>query len=769
MDCRRFSLLILLLLSVVACNRDPESLKKKYVETGNKYFDQGKYKEASILYRKALSKDMRFGEAYYRLGLTELKLNRVPDAVKALRRAVELQPDNLEAAAQLADIYLLSYFGNPRREEWLTNELTELANHIEQKDPESYQNLRLQGYLAMDRREYKAAEERLRAANKLKPYQPDVILALVQVLTATNRFEEGEALGKELIGREKSYAPMYELLTAEYFRRQREADAEAMMRLKIENNPANPQFRVQLAQYYQVRNREAEMLRTLETLIENSKDFPRGYALVGDFFYRLQQHERAHSYFEKGLTSGPQGDKRLYRKKLVETKLAMGQIEEASRELDQLITEDPKDGETRAIRAAVSLQGGDPQKLQAAIDDMQQALQQLPQNFVLRNNLGRAYAARGDVDAARVQLAEAIKLRPDYLAPRITLAQLELGRGEYGKALQLAGEVLAYDPGNTTAKMIRASALAGSGDMRQARSELERAVQADPKSPNARYQLGVLAFKEGKHQEAERIFQELRKAYPSDMRPLIGLAETHVGSGRMDAALKLLTESVQEAPENSLLRLALANTAVRAEKYDLAVAEFERILAKEPNRADVQLRLAETHRRNGKLDRALQAFQKATEVSPDNAMAQFQLGMMLELLGRQSEAKPVYERVLKLQPEHAFALNNLAYILAEEGSDLDQALTMATKARQLMPQDANVADTLGWIYIKKNLSDSAIQIFREAVTKHPERAIFRYHLAMALAQKGDKPQAKKELETALRNNPNKDEETKIRKLLADLG
>jgi predicted Zn-dependent protease len=91
---------------------------------------------------------------------------------------------------------------------------------------------------------------------------------------------------------------------------------------------------------------------------------------------------------------------------------------------------------------------------------------------------------------------------------------------------------------------------------------------------------------------------------------------------------------------------------------------------------------------------------------------------------------------------------------------------MAQRAKQQMPTDSNVADTLGWIYIKKNLSDNAINIFKELVRQEPDKSTFRYHLAMALAQKGDKPAAKKELEAALKSKPAKDEEQKIRELLA---
>ena len=51
------------LLALVSCNRDPNVAKQRYLESGNKFFERGKYKEARIKYMNALQKDMRFGPA----------------------------------------------------------------------------------------------------------------------------------------------------------------------------------------------------------------------------------------------------------------------------------------------------------------------------------------------------------------------------------------------------------------------------------------------------------------------------------------------------------------------------------------------------------------------------------------------------------------------------------------------------------------------------------------------------------------------------------
>src|SRR5689334_14668975 len=100
-----------LLLILASCSRDP----KAYVDNGNVFFAKAKYKEAAIMYKKALVKNQKYGEAYYRLAVTDLELGAVGDAVKDLRRAVELRPENTDAAVQLGSLYL-AYAGQDQKQ-----------------------------------------------------------------------------------------------------------------------------------------------------------------------------------------------------------------------------------------------------------------------------------------------------------------------------------------------------------------------------------------------------------------------------------------------------------------------------------------------------------------------------------------------------------------------------------------------------------------------------------------------------------------------------
>src|SRR5258708_19841729 len=88
------------------CSRDPNVRKQKYFESGTRYFDKGKYREAAIQYSNALQVDSRFAQAHYQLRETYLKLHDWNRAFQELSRSVELAPDNYPAQADLANLLI---------------------------------------------------------------------------------------------------------------------------------------------------------------------------------------------------------------------------------------------------------------------------------------------------------------------------------------------------------------------------------------------------------------------------------------------------------------------------------------------------------------------------------------------------------------------------------------------------------------------------------------------------------------------------------------
>src|SRR5271167_3281059 len=102
----RLALSLVGLLLLASCYRDPNLPKQKYLESGQRYFDKGEYGRASIQFRKALQIDHQYAEAYYRLGLTDIKLQAWADAFHSLDQATALDPNNLPAHLKLGEMLL---------------------------------------------------------------------------------------------------------------------------------------------------------------------------------------------------------------------------------------------------------------------------------------------------------------------------------------------------------------------------------------------------------------------------------------------------------------------------------------------------------------------------------------------------------------------------------------------------------------------------------------------------------------------------------------
>jgi Flp pilus assembly protein TadD len=211
---------------------------------------------------------------------------------------------------------------------------------------------------------------------------------------------------------------------------------------------------------------------------------------------------------------------------------------------------------------------------------------------------------------------------------------------------------------------------------------------------------------------------------------------------------------------------------VAAGSYSSAAAQFQILIDKNGNDANgstLYLQMGEAKFRAGDIPGASAAFQTARQRRPSDARPVLDLALLYDRTGREEQARKEYEIVIQLQPENATALNNLAYLEAEEGVDLNQALAHAQRARQKLPGDLDVQDTLALVYIRKNLTSEGIRRLRDLVSRKPDSAPFHLHLALALYQKGDRPWAKRELDTALRHQPSAKEQTEIRELLAKVG
>jgi Flp pilus assembly protein TadD len=234
-------------------------------------------------------------------------------------------------------------------------------------------------------------------------------------------------------------------------------------------------------------------------------------------------------------------------------------------------------------------------------------------------------------------------------------------------------------------------------------------------------------------------------------------------------AMGRLQEEIAAQGERLDLLLALGNTAVGAGKFDLAIASFQKVLDKvEPDSreaGDLHLRIGETYRRKGDGEAAIAWLTRASELLPDQPVVRGTLALVLDACGEKEEAERAYRATLELDPDNAIAMNNLAFLLAERGEDLEQALGFAQRARELMPLDVEMIDTAGWVRLKRKETDAAIGLFADALGKAPGNEAYRQHLLLALERKVERSAAMDELKSLLAGDVSSASAGKVLELL----
>jgi tetratricopeptide (TPR) repeat protein len=412
-------------LAFVSCGRDPNVAKKRYLDSGNNYFDKGRYKEASIQYRNAIKIDPRYGLAHYKLALVSLRGNP-PDwigAVRELRRAKELlsvnQQEHWDALVKLTETYLSPIIAH---DENLMAEVQGFCNDLLKHDPNSFDGHRLLGDLnyirAVEASRVKkndeaqqnlaAALEEYRKADAIRPGSAGVIMQLARGLWRNGDFATAEQDFRNVIAKDKANLEAYRELYALLWQQNKRQDAEAVLRAGYESNPKQFRFLIWLAQQYVAEERRADMLAVLQQIKSKAGEYPRAYFDVGDFYLRAGDGDSAIREYREGIAKDGK-NKASYQKRIIEVLMRQGKRAEAAGYAEQILKDNPRDPDAQGVQAALALDKGD---LAKALPLLQQVVMQSPNNPVAHYNLGRAYFMHGETESARQQFTRAVELRP---------------------------------------------------------------------------------------------------------------------------------------------------------------------------------------------------------------------------------------------------------------------------------------------------------------------------------------------------------------------
>jgi tetratricopeptide (TPR) repeat protein len=256
--------------------------------------------------------------------------------------------------------------------------------------------------------------------------------------------------------------------------------------------------------------------------------------------------------------------------------------------------------------------------------------------------------------------------------------------------------------------------------------------------------LAEVKFRQGRYAEAVLLATKSLNTGLLSREGLRVLGMSYLAQKRPEPGLKAVGEFVKKAGRWADGQDVLGEIALRANSLDVAEKAYQEELEIKPGSSSALYGLGNVYEQRQQYDKAADFMQRFSAAEPKNAVAHMRLGIIAERSQDLQRATSEYQAAINLDSANAIAKNNLAWIYAEHKGDLNVALRLSQEARSLRPEDPSIADTLGWILVKKNLGQSALPYLKECVAKNPEKAVYHFHLGMAYLLAGKKGEAKTE-------------------------
>jgi tetratricopeptide (TPR) repeat protein len=765
-----FCLLLAAVISLAGCT-NPEKAKAEHVAKGEAYLKDSKFQEASLEFRNALQIDDKLAAAHWGLARAFEGLERFPEMLDELRKTVTLDKENLDSRIKLGNYYLA---GSRARADIIA-EAERLAKEVLEKDPKNIEGHILMGSVLFAQQQKDKAFAELSQALQLDTNRVESYLSMAKFHIAAKEPEKAEELFKRAIS-VNANSPVAHTEYGKFLAQQnRQAEAESELHKAVEVGPTDRNARFILSSYYLVTRQVDKAEESYKALAALQPEKPEGQAVLADFYSAVGRTDDAVKIYQDLVSKSPDFLQGRYR--LAEILLTKGDTQGATAQIDAAFKKDQHDRQALLLRARMKTQRGQPDDLKSAIQDLEEVRRQEPNSRPGLYFLAQANYNLGLIDQARAFASDLEKNYPDYLPAKLMQLQLTMAGGkpnDYTSAISLASDLLsrvdktAPDRDNSPQLLaeVREKSLLTRGtaqlqlrNIGAARQDYELAKAIAPRDPIVYNSLALVSLAENKPQDAISSFENALNVDATNFDALNGLITLYGRNNELDKAHARIDQAISAYPKMATLHYLKAQVFGFQQNSQMFEAELNKALELDANYLPAYSALAALYIKSKQEDRAIAQYQKIINLRPENSTPYVLIGMLEDQRKNHDVAADSYRKALEKDPNAVIAANNLAWLYATTGKgNLDEAVRLAQGAVQKSPNIAGFVDTLGWVYYKKNLHSAAVEQLRKAVslneaqaraTNSAPSATYHYHLGMALKEKGDKEESRRELQTAI--------------------
>lgn len=770
---------ICLIAFVAAGCGGPDQKKMKFYNKGKALYEKGDYVKARLEFKNAAQIDPNFGDAFYMLGMTAFRTGNLNEAYGSLSKAVGLQPKDMKARVELARVLLqgrafdkavenadLVLKAEPANEQAL---IVKAAAFLAKKEGEKTLGLMkdliakgsksADAYLLMSaasiqKNDFHGAEQALVSGIKVIPQSLPLNLSLADVLVRSKRTDDAVAVMQHVISLDP-HNPAHKLILAGlYWDGGKQDKARDLLKGVVAGDQKDESGRLQVSGFYLAKNKVDEAEQELKAgIAQNGKSIKLRLALA-ELYMNTNRSDVAVSTLKEslGLEKDPANpDIILVKNGLAKIYLMRRDTGEATKYVDQVLKESPKNLDAHFIKGSIYLAKGEGA---GAVPEFRTVVTEKPQFVLAYVRMAEAHAMNNEFNLASDTLLNALKIDPRSRDAALALARVQVMQKQYGSAEAQLRKMLEQNPNDLDVRTELGDLLVMEKEPGRAEVEYGEMKKRAPKNPAGYAKLGMLSANQGKFDKARAEFEQALKLAPDSPVLLSSLVQVYVAQKKYDAAVSLCDSRIKQNGNDAVAYNLLGQVYGAQKAFTKAEEALNKAIELQPAWMVPLANLAQLYVAQGQTGAAIKRLNDTLKSKPDNMTVCLLLGQLYHKNKEYPAAVNMYEKVLEKQPANWAVANDLAFLLAEQGKSgkqLDRARDLAQKALTARPNEPSIQDTLGWVYFKQGDMNRASDLIAKAYAKMTNSPAVNYHMGMVSYKAGKLAEAKGYLAKAVKS------------------
>lgn len=368
-----------------------------------------------------------------------------------------------------------------------------------------------------------------------------------------------------------------------------------------------------------------------------------------------------------------------------------------------------------------------------AVRSAEAALRLDPENVRLHAMQAQAYSELGQMGKAAQTWEKAIRLDPRDTELKLRYARTLLALDRVEEARSVLGHALSIAPDSVDVHIAAGKAFMDLGENEIAYDTLAHAVQLAPRSPEAHATFGEAALRANRCDAAHAAFIRASELDPTRAEYLREAGEALWRMDRLAAAVALWQRAVVVNPSDKITLAQLGMALLRMGQYGDSLAALEKAAAQNPEDAATAREAARAAVELGELEKAEMYLDRAVALMPGDPEARHLLGRVCELQSDADKALALYRQAARLNPGEGRYIAASAEVLAKLGN-LSDATALMRSAVTVSPDNAEVQQRAGQVFLTAQQPDAAAQAFTQWAELRPREASAHLALAQALTQ-----------------------------------